>query len=267
MFWGLLYVFKTNKHKYHGMHGAAKSLVGAHCQKQNRRQNSLCSTSLVIRKWLQHMEGSYGGSPKDISIWDDLAMSKFGNRQPQLMINFPVKLRGEHFRQVAMISRLLEHDQLHVKLDESACRCLLLRRDELALALSELTSSGKGIFCHGTASSSLPWQWQRAGGFQLSLASTQKLSKLIGWTDGQAKKRRRSWLGKFTASLHEMVWLKDCRTTGQIQETRMNNTPKFAESSLLHLRDSLVLASLDDVWLFLVEGAQSMYRKFINRVR
>ena len=50
MFWGLLYVFKTNKHKYHGMHGAAKSLVGAHCQKQNRRQNSLCSTSLVIRK-------------------------------------------------------------------------------------------------------------------------------------------------------------------------------------------------------------------------
>ena len=64
----------------------------------------------------------------------------------------PFQNGGEQFlcRQVAMISRVREHDQLHVKLDESTCRCLLLRRwDELALALSELTSSGKGIFCHG----------------------------------------------------------------------------------------------------------------------
>jgi len=122
---------------------------------------------------------------------------------------------GEHFRQVAMISRLLEHDQLHVKLDESACRCLLLRRDELALALSELTSSGKGIFCHGTASSSLPWQWQRAGGFQLSLASTQKLSKLIGWTDGQAKKD--GALDSASLQHHFTKWFGS-KTAGQLDK-------------------------------------------------
>ena len=81
--------------------------------------------------------------------------------KPQLMISFTMTGRRHHFfiflripRQVAMISRVREHDQLHVKLEESACRCLLpLRRwDELALALSELTSSGKGIFCHGAGS-------------------------------------------------------------------------------------------------------------------